>query len=110
MAPLDRTVALAERDAVALAVEQHLDLDVARPDDKALEDEPVVTECDRGLAPGSCEGLREASRLPDRAHPLAATTGGGFHQQREADPLGGREDGPVRLIGIVIAREDGHAE
>ena len=44
MAPLDRAVALAEVDAVAVGVEQDLDLDVAPALDEALEDQPVVAE------------------------------------------------------------------
>ncbi len=41
---LDRAVTLAEMDAVPVAIEQDLDLDVARPFDQPLEDEPVVAE------------------------------------------------------------------
>ena len=49
MAALERAVALAEVDAVPVAIEQDLDLDVARAFEEPLEDQPVVAE--RGRAP-----------------------------------------------------------
>src|SRR4029077_18744917 len=50
MATLGRAVALAEVDAVALPIEEHLDLDVARTLDEALEDQARVAEGALGLA------------------------------------------------------------
>ena len=64
MAALDRAVALAEVDARAVAIEQDLDLDVARAVDEALEDEPVVAEGGGRLAPG--RGDRVGERLGAR--------------------------------------------
>ena len=64
VAPLGRAVALAEVDAVPMGVEQHLDLDVARAFDEALEDQPVVAERGEGLAPGAREGVRPAAQAP----------------------------------------------
>src|SRR6185503_15707565 len=62
VAALDRAVALAEMDAVAVAVEQELDLDVARSLDQPLEDEPVVAERGQRLAPSSREAFLERGR------------------------------------------------
>ena len=70
--PLDRAIALAEVDAVAVGVEQDLDLDVARPFEEALEDQPVVAECRGRLA-----------TAPPRAH-------------RPADPCRARSACPCR--------------
>ena len=44
VAPLERAVALAQVDAVAVRVEQQLHLDVARPRQVALQHQPVVAE------------------------------------------------------------------
>ena len=60
MAALDRAIAFAEVDAVAVAIEQDLDLDVARALDQALEDQPVVAERGHGLAPGGGEGVAQS--------------------------------------------------
>ena len=62
VAALDRAVAFAEVDARAVGIEQDLDLDVARADDEALEDQPVVAEGGRRLAPGRGDGVRAAPR------------------------------------------------
>jgi hypothetical protein len=52
MVALDRAVALAEVDAVAVAVAEHLDLDVAAALDQALEEHAIVAEGAPGLACG----------------------------------------------------------
>ena len=57
MAPLERALALAEMDRVAGGVAQELDLDVAGTREVALEDEPIVAERGRGLAPRAGERL-----------------------------------------------------
>ena len=51
VAALDRAVALAEVDHVAVLVAQDLDLDVARPLDELLEVDARVAERGRGLVP-----------------------------------------------------------
>ncbi len=98
---LDRAVPLAERDAVAVLVEQDLDLDVTCPDHEALEDQPVVAEGCGGFPPGGRDGVRQGLGAADRAHPLAAATGRRLDQQREPDPRrrrrgGRRPTGPGR--------------
>ena len=67
VAALQRAVALAEMDGAALAVAQHLDLDVARPLEIFLEIDRVVAE--RGLAP-----RRARSRARRRARPATCAT------------------------------------
>ena len=78
MSALDRAVALAEMDARAVAVEQDLDLDVARADDEVLEDQPVVVEGGCRLAPGrgdrvgECLGGHGPCACPCRRRPPRA--------------------------------------
>ena len=57
MAALQRAVALAEMHAFAVAVAQHLDLDVARRAEILLEVDRVVAEGGLGLGAGQREGL-----------------------------------------------------
>jgi hypothetical protein len=104
--PLDRAVAFAEVDAVAMRVEQDLDLDVAAALDQALEDQPLVAECRPCLAAGGGQRIGQAVRLADRTHPLAAAAGGRLDQQREADARGGTDERPVGLVGAVVAGQD----
>ena len=73
VAALDRAVALEEVDHVAVAIAEHLDLDVARPEDRLLEVDGVVAEG------ASCASLRARSQAlrhlglaVDEAHALAA--------------------------------------
>ena len=104
VAALDRAVALAEVDARSVRVEQDLDLDVATAFDEPFEDEPVVPERRGRLSPGGREGIGEPFRLPDGAHPLAAATGRGLDQEREADPRRGLGERGVGLVVAVVAR------
>ena len=103
MAPLDRAVPLAEVDAVAVGVEQDLDLDVAWPLEEALEDEAVVAECRRRLAPAGRERIAQPIRVPHDPHALAAAAGCGLDEDRQPDPLCGRAECLVRLVGVVVA-------
>ena len=100
---LDRAIPLPEVDAVALAVEQDLDLDVARALEQPLEDETVVVEGGLGLTPGGGELVGEAVGGADGAHALSAAAGRWLDQHREADPLGRRAKRGVRLVGVVVA-------
>ena len=59
VAALDRAVALAERDDVAVRVGEDLDLDVARALEVALAEDRVVAERRARLAPRSVERVRE---------------------------------------------------
>ena len=108
--PLDRAVALAEVDAVALGVEQDLDLDVPGAFEEPLEDEPVVVEGGLRLASGGGEFGREAVGEADGAHALAAAAGRRLDQQGVADALGRLDERGVRLVVIVVAGGHGDAE
>ena len=110
VATLDRAISLAEVNAVADGVEEHLDLDVAATLDEPLEDQPTVTKRRRRLAPRSGQAVRQPVRLANDAHPLAATAGRRLDQDREADPLGGERQRRVRLVRVVVPGEDRNPE
>ena len=85
MAPLDRALALAERDAPPRAVAEQLDLDVARPLEEALAEDRVVAERGLRLAPRRLERVVELAGPADDPHPAAAAARGRLDEQREAE-------------------------
>ena len=87
MAALDRAVALAEVDHVALRVGEHLNLDVARVVEVSLEVDGRVAEELLALARGALEGLLELVLGLGDAEPLAAAASGGLAGDRVADLL-----------------------
>jgi hypothetical protein len=88
VAPLDRTVALAQVDALPVAVDSDLDLDVSVVLDPALEVERVVAERRLGLGAADLDGRLELPRRADHPHALAAAAGRRLDQHRVADSLG----------------------
>ena len=88
MPALDRAVALAQVDAVAVAIHRDLDLDVAVLVEPLLEIERVVPEGGLRLGPADAHGRFELAAGPDHPHALAAAPGRGLDQDRVADPLG----------------------
>ena len=93
VAALQRAVALAEMDGAALAVAQHLDLDVAGTLEILLEIDGVVTECGLGLGARGRERHREISFAVRDLHAAPAATGRRLHQHGKAD-AGGRWRAP----------------
>ena len=59
VASLERALALAEVNRVAVRVGQDLDLDVPRAGQIALQDQSIVAECRSGLAPSSGQRLAD---------------------------------------------------
>ncbi len=106
VAPLDRALALAERDD-PLAVAEQLDLDVARPLDVALAEHTVVAECGFRLALRGVECLVELGGLADDAHPASAAPCRRLDHQREADLVGlaRRHDRNAGLDGDPLCLE-----
>ena len=88
VAALDRAVALAEMDRGAVAVGQHLDLDVSRPLDVALAEDPAVAKARLGFAARGLERLLEPVGGAHDAHPAPAAAGRRLDDQRVADLLG----------------------
>ena len=85
VAALDRAVALAEVDRVAVLVGEDLDLDVARVGQVALEVDGRVAEELLALARGALEGVLELLLLQRDAEALAAAAARRLDGDREAD-------------------------
>ena len=75
VAQLHRAVALEEMHDIALAVAQHLHLDVPRPRHDLLQEEGAIAERRLGLALAAREGLVHLLRLRHGAHAAAAAAG-----------------------------------
>ena len=110
VAALHRAVALEEVDDVAVAVAEHLHLDVLGPGDVLLEEDRRVAEGALGLALGLVEQARQLRLLLHHAHAAASATEGRLDDEREADLAGGLH----RLVavgdGVVGAGQGGHAD
>ena len=78
---------------VAVRVGEHLDLDVPRPLEVALEEHGVVAERRRGLALRRVDRIVELRRRAHDPHAAAAASRGRLHEEREADlvRLAGRQ-------------------
>ena len=93
-----------------MGIEQHLDLDVTSALHVPLEDEAIVAERPMRLAPRRGEGVEEAGRFADDAHPLATATGRWLDEQWEPETPRGSEERGVRLVRVVIAGEHRDSE
>src|SRR5918996_4830581 len=96
MPSLQRAIALAEVDCVALAVPENLDLDVTRPSQVFLDIDTVVAERGLRLGPRGGERHTEVFRRPRDLHAASAATGGGLDQNGKSHLLG--DLGRVRLV------------
>ena len=74
-------------DGVSGRVREQLDLDVARPFDVALGEDPVVAEGRLGLAARGGERLVQLVALAHDPHPAAASARGRLDHERKADAL-----------------------
>ena len=85
VASLDGAVALAEVDDVAVSVGEHLDLDVPRILEVALDVHGRVGEVRLALAPRRLERPLDLLRRPGDLETLAPAAGGRLDRDREAD-------------------------
>ena len=104
MAALHGAVALAEVHGGAVLVGEDLHLDVARTEDRLLEDELVGAERGACLGTRGLERRRELALLRDEPHPAPTAAGRGLHHDRVADRPGGGEEGRVALVALLVAR------
>ena len=106
---LQRALALAEVDDVAVVVREDLDLDVPRGQDEAFQEEGVVAEGAGRDPAGGDQGVCQVFGAFDDVHALPAAAGGGLDQQREADAGRGLDQLRVRHAGFGDARDHGDA-
>ena len=85
MAALQRAIALEERNAIAMAVGQHLDFDMARTCNEFLDQHAIIAEGGRRLAPAGIERCREFAGACNMAHALAAAARHRLDHHRIAD-------------------------
>jgi hypothetical protein len=109
VAALCRTLALIEVDRIALRVAEHLDLDVARRLDVALQQYPVAAERALRLALAAFQVGQEFLQRVHDAHALAAAAVRGLDHQREADARGFACQHLRRLVVAGITRHYRHA-
>ena len=104
MVALDRAVALEKMDDVSMGVSGDLHLEMARPEQKLLEEQGGIAEGRLDLSPREIEGGREIAAGHDAPHALAPAAGGGFDHHRIADAIGLGLKSGGRLIVSGIAR------
>src|SRR6476469_970644 len=95
MAALNRALALAERNDIAVRVGENLDLDVTGALEVALEEHRAVAECGGGFAQRSIDRLVELVRAAHDPHAPATAACGCLDEEGEADLVGR----PVRQHG-----------
>ncbi len=83
MAALDRTLALAEIDGVAVPIRGDLDLDVAGLHHQPFDIDPIVAKIGPTLGTSALERRCELGAVVDLPHSLAATTGHRLEQHRQ---------------------------
>ena len=109
VAALDRAVALAQVDHVAVAVGEHLHLHVARVRQVALQVHRGVGEELLAFARGALEGVLQLLLGERHPEPLATATTGRLHGHREAElPLGDLERLLERRHGLRGPGHDRH--
>ena len=91
VAPLHRAVADAERPRRALAVGDHLDLDVPRAGDQALQEDDAAAERALRLLAGALVGVGELAGRGDHADAAPAAARGRLEHQRVADLVAGAQ-------------------
>ena len=105
VAALERALALAEVDDVAVRVADHLHLDVAGAGEEALDEHAVAAEARQRLPPGRGQRLLEITGAVDDAHSAAAAAGRGLDQQGIGDAVVAR-----RLLGVALEDRDAGAD
>src|SRR6185312_1818619 len=75
MTPLDRALSFAEMDAVTVFICQHLNLNVTRLLDEALDEHATVLECCGCFGRRAFEGVSEVAFGSNDAHAATAAAG-----------------------------------
>ena len=108
MPPLHRAIALAEMNGIAEGVAEHLDLDMAGIDNRALQDHGGVAERGFRLGARAAQGIGKRGGVRDQPHAASAAAGDGLDHDGKADPAGFRKHRGVALVGALIAGDAGH--
>ena len=82
MPPLDRAIALAERDYIAVLVAENLYFDMPRMREIFFDENPPVAECRRRFARSRFQSALELRGFGDDAHPASASSRGSLDQDR----------------------------
>ncbi len=110
VASLHRAVADAERPCGALAVGDHLDLDVPGAGDQAFQEHHAAAERPRGLLAGAFVGVGEFGLVRDHADAAPAAARGRLQHQRVADLARRRQGGVQGLDRAAAPRRDRYAD
>jgi hypothetical protein len=108
MTALHRTVALKQVNHVALGVAKHLNFNVTRSGDVALNQHRVVAKTVDGFAFARCQSRVKFSRAVDGPHAFAATARAGFDEHRVTNAVGLALEHRSVLIGTVVTRHQRH--
>src|SRR5277367_7139817 len=82
MPPLDRAIALAECNNVAVFIAENLDFDMPRAREVLLDEYPAVAECGSRLARGRFQSRFELCSVLDDTHPAPAAACGSLDENR----------------------------
>ncbi len=110
MMALNRALAIEQMCSSTMAVAEHLNFDMARSFEIALEDQRRVAESGRRLASRRRQRRREIAVPLHETDPLAAAASARFDQQGIADATGLVRERSVVLRRSVIPRDRRHAE
>ena len=109
VAALDRAVALAEMDDVAVRVGEDLDLDVAGIDHGLLEDQLARAEGVLGLGARRADGVQQIGVALDQPHAAPTAAGRRLHHHRQADLARFLLQAGVALVGALVSGHARHA-
>jgi hypothetical protein len=109
MAALHTAITLEQINAIALLVEEHLNLDMPWLLHIALDEHRVIAKAVDGLALARGQRIVKLIGTQHRAHALAPATGTGLDEHRVADASSLALEHSGVLIGAVVAGHERHA-
>ena len=104
MTALNRAVAFAQVDAIAMIIGQYLNFDVAWRYQCLFENQFIVVKTGKGFGTCECKCLFKLCCVSHQPHAPATTSCSGLDHHRIAYRLCCCSEGTIRLISTVIAR------